>query len=103
MDDESNSGHESLLENNPDRHSITVYTTSICPVCSMVKQFFEMNNLPFNEVNIDLRSIERLKLIKKTKKLTVPQTNINGQWVSGFHPVAMLEVMIENGSADSIR
>ena len=103
MDDESNSGHESLLENNPVRHSITVYTTSFCPVCMMVKQFFEMNKLQFSEVNIDLRPIERLRLIKKTKKLTVPQTNINGKWISGFHPVAMLEVMSENGSADLFR
>ena len=97
---DSNRGFGSMNKHKPVPHSIIIYTTSFCPVCTMVKHFLEMNKFFCDEVNIDLRPMERLKLIKKTKKLTVPQTNINGQWISGFHPVAMLEIMNEKGSAD---
>lgn len=36
------------------------------------------------EVNLDIHPIAMVKLISKTGKFTVPQTNINGKWISGF-------------------
>jgi len=45
----------------------------------MVKPFLEIN--PYKE------------LIGKTGKLTVPQTNINGTWISGFHPEKMFQAL----------
>lgn len=71
--------------------SITIYTTQLCPVCGMVKNFFNTCEISYKEVNVDLRPLERIKLIGKTKKLTVPQTNINGQWISGFDPMKLMQ------------
>lgn len=75
------------------RTKITVYTTRLCPVCHMVKDFFNDSDIPFKEVNVDIHPIAMIKLIGKTKRLTVPQTNINGEWISGFDPVRMLSVI----------
>jgi len=60
---------------------VIVYTTTLCPICKMVKPFLEINDVPYKE------------LIGKTGKLTVPQTNINGTWISGFHPEKMFQAL----------
>ncbi|MHA6252782.1 glutaredoxin family protein [Oceanobacillus sp. CAU 1775] len=74
-------------------NKITVYTSSFCSVCLMVKDFLITSDVLFEEVNVDLHPIKRAKLIGATKKLTVPQTNINGVWISGYDPVAFLKEM----------
>lgn len=73
------------------KESITIYTSSVCPVCTLVRDFFMMQEIPFEEVNIDLRPMERLKLITQSKHLRVPQTKINDVWISGFHPEKFFE------------
>lgn len=70
--------------------SITIYTSALCPVCEMVKNLLESMNIPYKEVNVDLNPIARIKLIGRAKRLSVPQTNISGKWVSGFNPEKML-------------
>lgn len=72
---------------------ITVYTTLMCPVCGMLKEFLTNMGIEYKEVNVDLHPIEMIKLIGKTGRFTVPQTNINGEWVFGFDPVRILEVL----------
>lgn len=71
--------------------SAIIYTSSLCPVCGMVKSLLDSLEVPYEEVNVDMNPIARLKLIGKTKKLTVPQTNINGKWISGFNPEKTLQ------------
>lgn len=75
------------------KHDVTVFTTTLCPVCRMVKDFLNDLDIPFKEVNVDINPIAMIKIIAKTKRLTVPQTNINGEWISGFDPVGMLSVI----------
>lgn len=64
----------------------TIYTTMFCPVCEMTKQLLHSLEIPYEEVRVDANPLARFRLIGKTKKLTVPQTNLNGTWISGFHP-----------------
>jgi glutaredoxin 3 len=73
--------------------NITLYTTTMCPVCGMVREFLTNMNINYKEVNVDLNPIAMIKLIGKTRRFSVPQTNINGEWVFGFDPVRMLEVL----------
>ena len=73
--------------------SVTVYTSTLCPVCGMVKGFLDSFDITYEEVIIDLNPVARIKLIGKAKRLTVPQTNINGEWVSGFDPERMLKIL----------
>lgn len=74
-------------------HNIIVYTSALCSLCFMVKDFLITSHFSFQEVNVNLNPIARAKLIGKTKKLTVSRTNINREWISGFDPVRMLEAM----------
>lgn len=71
--------------------SATIYTSALCPVCGMVKSLLDSLEIPYNEVNVDMNPIARIKLIGQTKKITVPQTNINGKWISGFDPEKIIQ------------
>ncbi|WP_146551783.1 glutaredoxin family protein [Rummeliibacillus sp. SL167] len=67
-------------------NDITVYTTSTCPYCTMLKNYLNSVGLPYREVNVQLDQNAAAKLVQATGQLGVPQTNINGHWVLGFDP-----------------
>ncbi|MET3699368.1 glutaredoxin 3 [Bacillus oleivorans] len=73
--------------------NITLYTTTMCPICGMVRDFLTKMNIEYKEINVDFNPIEMIKLITKTRRFSVPQTNINGEWVFGFDPVRIIEVL----------
>ncbi|MCH1624408.1 glutaredoxin family protein [Fredinandcohnia sp. SECRCQ15] len=59
----------------------------------MVRSFLTNMDIEFKEVNVDLNPIVMIKLIGKTRRFSVPQTSINGEWIFGFDPVRMFEVL----------
>lgn len=67
-------------------NEITVYTTTTCPYCVMLKNFLNSEGLAYKEVNVQLDQQAANKLVATTGQLGVPQTEINGQWVIGFDP-----------------
>ncbi|RKQ37295.1 glutaredoxin family protein [Oceanobacillus halophilus] len=70
--------------------NITVYTTSQCPYCVMLKNFLSEKNIPFNEVNVETKPEAMRKLVETTGQMGVPQTEVNGKWVVGFDPNRIL-------------
>ena len=72
---------------------VTIYTSNLCPVCTMVRKFLSDMNIDYEEISIDLHPVRMMKLVSETKRFSVPQTNINGDWVFGFDPVRMLELL----------
>ncbi|PLR83689.1 glutaredoxin family protein [Bacillus sp. V33-4] len=67
-------------------NSITVYTTTRCPYCVMLKNFLSDQNVPFKEVNVETNPKIMLQLVKTTGQMGVPQTEVNGKWIVGFDP-----------------
>ncbi|WP_332236640.1 glutaredoxin family protein [Sporolactobacillus sp. KGMB 08714] len=67
-------------------NEITVYTTSTCPYCHMMKNFLSKQGLPFKEVNVQLDPAAMQRIVSATGQLGVPQTQVNGQWVVGYDP-----------------
>lgn len=67
-------------------NSVTVYTTTQCPYCVMLKNFLSEQNIPFNEVNVETQPEVMQRLVKTTGQMGVPQTEVNGQWIVGFDP-----------------
>ena len=72
-------------------NQITVYSTNTCPYCTMMKQFLEAQGLNYNEVNVQLDPIAAQRLVQETGQMGVPQTNVNGHWVLGFHPEILMQ------------
>lgn len=73
--------------------STIIYTSTLCPVCGMVKNFLDTLEIPYQEVNVDMNPAAMLQLITKTRRLSVPQTKINGKLISGFNPEKMLQAL----------
>ncbi|MCZ8535172.1 glutaredoxin domain-containing protein [Psychrobacillus sp. FSL K6-2365] len=67
-------------------NSVTVYTTTQCPYCVMLKNFLSEQNISFNEVNVETQPEVMQRLVKTTGQMGVPQTEVNGQWIIGFDP-----------------
>lgn len=75
------------------KNHITVYTTSLCPFCTLLKNFLTQNNIPFKEVNVENNPIAMQRLVKQTGQMGVPQTEINGKWIVGFNPHAIMAAL----------
>ncbi|WP_332647582.1 glutaredoxin family protein [Lysinibacillus sp. 54212] len=74
-------------------NSVTVYTTSSCSYCVMLKNYLTQNNVPFKEVDVGANPEMMMKLVSKTGQLGVPQTEVNGQWVLGFDPNRIMNAL----------
>ncbi|WP_108669315.1 glutaredoxin family protein [Peribacillus acanthi] len=71
-------------------NNITIYTTNTCPYCIQAKNFLNSQGLKFQEINVQQNQDAAQKLVEETGQLGVPQININGNWVLGFDPQAIL-------------
>lgn len=74
-------------------NNITVYTTTQCPYCTLVKKFLVSNNLSFQEVNLEQQPDIVQHLVQKTGRIGVPQTEINGTWIVGYNPTEIMKVL----------
>lgn len=75
------------------KNNITVYTTTTCPYCTMLKNFLSQNNIPYKEVNVQNDPIAMQRIVNQTGQMGVPQTEINGKWVIGFNPQKIIEAL----------
>lgn len=67
----------------------TVYTTSTCPYCTMMKNYLDEQNIPYREVNVQADEEAGRKLVETTGQMGVPQTELNGKWILGFDTEAV--------------
>lgn len=74
-------------------NQVTVYSTDTCPYCTMMKNFLEQNNVSYKEVNVQHDQAAANHLVQTTGQMGVPQTNINGEWVLGFDPNRVSELL----------
>ncbi|MBY0123696.1 glutaredoxin domain-containing protein [Bacillus sp. S/N-304-OC-R1] len=74
-------------------NGITVYTTTRCPYCVMIKNFLNQQNLPFKEVNVEQNPLMMQELMRITGQMGVPQTEINGKWVIGYDPEQIMKAL----------
>ena len=74
-------------------NSVTVYTTTQCPYCVMLKNFLSEQDVPFKEVNVETKPEIMQKLVNTTGQMGVPQTEVNGQWIVGYDPNNMMKAL----------
>lgn len=59
--------------------NITIYTTSTCSYCPMVKQYLQSKGLPYEEVNLEKHPELQAEVFEKSGALTVPVTIVTKQ------------------------
>lgn len=74
-------------------NQVTVYTTDTCPYCAMVKNFLMEKGVSFNEVNVQQDPEAGQKLVETTVQKGVPQIEINGEWVLGYDPETITNLL----------
>lgn len=72
---------------------IIIYTTSTCPYCNMLKEFFKQNNVTFKEVNVEDKPEKMQEIVTITGQMGVPQTQIDDQWIVGFDPEKIISTL----------
>ena len=72
---------------------VTVYTAKQCPYCVLVKNFLFDQEIPYKEVDVTSNPEIVQQLIQKTGRMGVPQTEVNGQWVVGYDPNAIMKAL----------
>lgn len=72
---------------------ITVYSTTNCGYCELMKNFLHEQNIKFKVINIHNNPDMAQFLMQQTGRLGAPQTYINGEWVLGYDPNSAMKII----------
>ena len=70
---------------------VVVYSSGLCPYCTMAKQFLARKGIEFDEIRIDLDPEKRQEMMEKSRQRTVPQIVINDDAIGGYSDLIALE------------
>ena len=70
---------------------VLIYTSTICPYCIMAKRLLDNKGVSYQEINVDKQPDMREKMMRETKRRTVPQIYIGDRHVGGFDELYALE------------
>lgn len=81
------------------QNEIIIYSTQVCPYCTLAKNLLTKKGLPFTEIDASAPE-ERLALIEKAGgRKTVPQIFINHVHIGGYDDLAALD---KTGELDNL-
>ena len=71
---------------------ITLYTTGTCPYCIRAKQLLATRGVSdYEEIRVDLQPEQRLRMMERTGRRTVPQIFIGATHVGGCDELMALD------------
>ncbi|MDO8429790.1 MAG: glutaredoxin family protein [bacterium] len=65
--------------------SVVIYSTPTCVYCKMAKEFFNKNNVQYEEHNVAEDDAAREEMVQKSHQLGVPVIDIGGEVHVGFN------------------
>ncbi|MFM9834835.1 MAG: glutaredoxin 3 [Methylophilaceae bacterium] len=72
---------------------IVMYSTAVCPYCINAERLLTAKGVKqIDKIRVDLRPEQRLEMIEKTGRRTVPQIYINNQHIGGFDELRALDL-----------
>lgn len=71
---------------------VVMYSTAICPYCTAAERLLHAKGVDeIEKVRVDLDPQQRIEMMQKTGRRTVPQIYIGGTHVGGFDDLSALE------------
>jgi len=64
--------------------SVKIYTTPVCVYCKMAKDFFEKNNVSYEELNVAENEGALNDMVVKSSQMGVPVIDVDGEIFVGF-------------------
>jgi glutaredoxin 3 len=71
---------------------VLMYSTGVCPYCTMAERLLKSKGVELIEkIRVDLDPQQRIDMMQKTGRRTVPQIYIGDTHVGGFDDLSALE------------
>ena len=73
--------------------NVTMYTSAVCPYCINAERLLTRKGMAnINKIRIDLQPEQRVEMIAKTGRRTVPQIYIDDRHIGGFDDLRALDL-----------
>ena len=73
--------------------NVKIYTTPTCTYCKMAKEFFDENNVRYENVDVTQDEVARNEMVEKSGQMGVPVIDIDGEIVVGFNKDKLAELL----------
>jgi len=71
---------------------IVMYSTAVCPYCINAERLLTAKGVKqIDKIRVDLQPEQRIEMMEKTGRRTVPQIYINDQHIGGFEELRALD------------
>lgn len=71
---------------------VTMYSTGVCPYCTMAERLLNAKGIAnIEKIRVDLDPAQRVAMMEKTGRRTVPQIYVGDTHVGGFDDLNALE------------
>lgn len=72
---------------------VSIYTTSTCPYCKLVKAFFVEHGIQFTERDVTSDAVAQQEMIVKSGVMAVPVIDVDGTIVVGFKELELKQLL----------
>ena len=80
--------------------NVLIYATAVCPYCISAERLLISKGVKeINKIRVDLQPEQRIEMMQKTGRRTVPQIYIGEQHIGGFDELRALDLA---GGLDSL-
>lgn len=73
--------------------SVQIYSTESCGYCKLAKEFFQKNNVEFQEFDVGKDLAKRQEMIEKSGQMGVPVIIIDNEIIVGFNKSKLQELL----------
>jgi glutaredoxin 3 len=79
---------------------VLMYSTGVCPYCTMAERLLKSKGIEeIEKVRVDLDPAQRMAMMEKTGRRTVPQIYVGDTHVGGFDDLSALD---RSGKLDAL-
>lgn len=71
--------------------NVLMYTSAYCPYCMNAERLLANKGITVNKIRVDLDPEQRIVMMEKTGRRTVPQIYIDEQHIGGFDDLWALD------------
>jgi glutaredoxin 3 len=80
--------------------NVLMYSTAVCPYCVNAERLLTAKGVTeINKIRVDLQPEQRVEMMQKTGRRTVPQIYIDDRHIGGFEELRALDLA---GGLDSL-
>jgi len=73
--------------------NVVIYTTPTCVYCKAAKEFFQENDIKYEEKNVATDQEAQQAMVQKSGQMAVPVIDVGGEIVIGFDKDKLSELL----------